>query len=79
MQINNEIFDIADHTSVGLLSVVAVELGMVFTPVQLTELVMKNKIDDREEIMKSFDTLIEKNLLLLKDDRYYVNSDYIMI
>jgi hypothetical protein len=79
MQINNEIFDIADHTSVGLLSVVAVELGMVFTPVQLTELVMKNKIDEREEIMKSFDTLIEKNLLLLKDDRYYVNSDYIMI
>lgn len=79
MQINNEIFDIADHTSVGLLSVVAVELGMVFTPVQLTELVMKNKIDDREEIMKSFDALIEKNLLLLKDDRYYVNSDYIMI
>jgi len=78
MHINNEIFNLVDHASVGLLSVAAVQLGMDFTPVQLTELVMKNKTDEREEIMKSFDMLIKKNLLLLKDNRYYVNSDYIM-
>lgn len=78
MQINNEIFDLVDYTSVGLLSVAAVELGMDFTPAQLTELVMKNKTDEREEVMKSFEMLIKKNLLLLKDNRYYVNSDYIM-
>jgi len=78
MQINNEIFDLVDYTSVGFLSVAAVELGMDFTPAQLMELVMKNKTDEREEVMKSFDMLIKKNLLLLKDNRYYVNSDYIM-
>lgn len=77
MQINHDIFDVVDFTSVGLLSVAVVELGMDFTPVQLAELVMKNNKDDRYDVMKSFDMLVEKNLLLLKDGRYYVNSDYI--
>jgi hypothetical protein len=78
MQINHEIFDLVDYTAVGLLSVAAAELGMEFTPAQLTELVMRNKIDDRADVMKSFDMLINKNLLLLKDNRYYINSDYVV-
>lgn len=79
MTINHEIFDIVDFTSVGLLSVAAVELGMDFTPAQLSALVMRNNKDDKSEVIKSFDILIEKNLLLLKDGRYYVNSDYLTI
>lgn len=79
MQINNEIYNIVDFTSVGLLSVAAVELGMEFAPAQLTQLVMRNKLDDKAEIMKAFDMLVKTNLLLLKDERYYVNSDYLNV
>lgn len=81
MQINHDIFHVVDldFTAVGLLSSAVVELGMDFTNVQLTEFIMNNKEEDRDEVMKSFQKLISTNLLLLKENRYYVNSDYIKL
>jgi len=76
MNINPEIFKIVDYTAVGLLSTIVIELGMDFTPSELSSLVMKNKTDERQEVMNSFDMLVKENLLLLKNNRYYVNSDY---
>ena len=52
---------------------------MDFTPAQLSELVMKNISEEKEEVIRSFDMLVKENLLLLKDNRYYVNSDYITL
>lgn len=79
MQINNEIFEIVDFTAVGILTSVAAELGMNFTSAQLAEFIMKTKTDDSREIMTSFDMLVGTNLLLLQNERYYVNSDYIIL
>ncbi|MFA6195362.1 MAG: hypothetical protein WC656_01805 [Sulfurimonas sp.] len=78
MQINNEIFEIVDLTAVGLLSEAAQILGMSFPAIKLAEIVLNNKIDNREELMASLKQLVDSNLLLLENDIYYVNSDYII-
>ena len=79
MQVNNEIFNMVNLTGVGLLSTAAVQLGMDFTPEQLMESVVKSSKDDMDEMMNSLDMLIKTNLISLKDGRYYINGDYIIL
>jgi len=77
MQINDEIFDIVNFTASGLLVTVAGTLGMNFTSSQFAEIVLTNNIDDREELLLGLQQLLDTNLLLLQNNIYYVNSDYV--
>jgi len=80
MKVNPELFDIVeDLTATGLLLEATGILGMSFSSTKLAEMVLNNKKDDREELNNAIKILIEQNLLLLKKDIYYVNSDYVQI
>ena len=78
MKVNSELFDIVeDLTAGGLLVEAAGILGMSFSSIKLAEMILNNKKDDREELNNAIKVLVDKNLLLLKEDIYYVNSDYV--
>lgn len=77
MQINPKLFDIVDLTAGGLLLEAVAKLGMSFTSVKLAEVILNNRLDDREELLASLQQLIDTNILLLDDEVYYANSDYI--